>query len=143
VILLKKTDEYLTKLLVQLEELEGKFTEFDDFINEIGIKREEIHDAFEQRKIQLVEKRSKRADTLMQSSERILKAIGSRISKLKTESEINGYFASDIMVEKVRDIVKELIELEDTVKADEVQSRLKTVREDTVRQLKDKSETFC
>jgi hypothetical protein len=138
----EKTDEYLTKLLVQLEELEGKFTEFDDFINEIGIKREEIHDAFEQRKIQLVEKRSKRADTLMQSSERILKAIGSRISKLKTESEINGYFASDIMVEKVRDIVKELIELEDTVKADEVQSRLKTVREDTVRQLKDKSELF-
>ncbi len=138
----EKTDEYLTKLLVQIEELEGKFTEFDEFINEIGIKREEIMDAFEQRKVQLVEKRSKRADTLMQSGERILKAINSRISKLKTESEINGYFASDIMVEKVRDIVKELIELDDTVKADEVQSRLKTVREDTVRQLKDKSELF-
>ena len=138
----EKTDEYLTKLLVQLEELEGKFTEFDEFVNEIGIKREEIHDAFEQRKIQLIEKRSKRADTLLQSAERILKAVGSRISKLKSESEINGYFASDIMVEKVRDIVKELIELEDTVKADEIQSRLKTVREDTVRQLKDKSELF-
>ncbi|OQY04663.1 MAG: AAA family ATPase [Bacteroidetes bacterium 4572_117] len=138
----EKTDEYLTKLLVQLEELEGKFTEFDEFINEISIKREEIHDAFEQRKIQLVEKRSKRADTLQQSANRILKAVGSRISKLKTVSEINGYFATDLMIEKVRDIVKELIEIDDNVKADEIESRLKTVREDTVRQLKDKSELF-
>jgi len=138
----EKTDEYLTKLLVQLEELEGKFTEFDEFINEISIKREEIHDAFEQRKIQLVEKRSKRADTLQMSADRILKAVNSRISKLKTVSEINGYFATDLMIEKVRDIVKELIEIEDTVKADEIESRLKTVREDTVRQLKDKSELF-
>ncbi len=138
----EKTDEYLTKLLVQLEELEGKFTEFDEFVNEIGLKREEIQDAFEQRKIHLIEKRNKRADTLMLSSDRILKAINSRISKLKSESEINGYFASDIMVEKIRDIVKELINLDDTVKADEIQSRLKTLREDTFRQLKDKADLF-
>jgi hypothetical protein len=138
----EKTDEYLTKLLVQIEELEGKFTEFDEFINEIGLKREEIQDAFEQRKIQLIEKRGKRADTLMQSADRILKAINSRISKLKAESEINGYFASDIMVEKIRDIVHELLSLDDTVKADDIQSKLKTVREDTLRQLKDKAELF-
>jgi len=138
----EKTDEYLTKLLVQIEELEGKFTEFDEFIDEIGIKREEIQDAFEQRKVQLIEIRGKRADTLLMSAQRILKAIGSRISKLKTESEINGYYASDIMVEKVRDIVKELLSIDATVKADDVQSQLKTLREDTVRQLKDKSELF-
>lgn len=138
----EKTDEYLTKLLVQLEELEGKFTEFDEFVNEIGLKRVEILDAFEQRKIQLIEKRNKRADTLLQSAERILKAVGSRLSKLKTVNEINGYFASDIMVDKVRDIVKELTELDDTVKADDIQSRLKTVKEDTVRQLTDKTELF-
>ena len=46
------------------------------------------------------------------------------------------------MVDKTRDIVKELIELNDTVKADEIQSRLKTVKEDAVRQLKDKTELF-
>jgi MoxR-like ATPase len=137
-----KTDEYLTKLLVQLEELEGKFTEFNEFVEEIGRKREEIQDAFEQRKIFLLEKRSKRADTLVQSSDRILKAISSRISKLKSEAEINGYFASDIMVGKIREIISELIGLDDTVKADEIQSRLKTVREDTIRQLMDKTELF-
>ncbi len=138
----EKTDEYLTKLLVQIEELEGKFTEFDEFVNEIGIKREEILGAFEQRKIQLIERRSKRADTLLQSASRILKAVSGRLSKLKTVSEINGYYASDILVDKVRDIVKELVKLEDSVKADEIQSRLKTVKEDAVRQLKDKTELF-
>jgi len=138
----EKTDEYLTKLLVQVEELEGKFTEFDEFVNQIGIKREEILDAFEQRKIQLVEKISKRADTLLQSAGRILKAISGRLAKLKTVSEINGYFASDIMVDKVRDIVKELIKINDNVKADEIQSRLKTTKEDSVRQLKDRTELF-
>jgi len=138
----EKTDEYLTKLLVQVEELEGKFTEFDEFVDQIGIKREEILDAFEQRKIQLVEKISKRADTLLQSAGRILKAISGRLAKLKTVSEINGYFASDIMVDKVRDIVKELIKINDSVKADEIQSRLKTTKEDAVRQLKDRTELF-
>ncbi len=138
----EKTDEYLTKLLVQVEELEGKFTEFNEFVEQIGIKREEILDAFEQRKIQIVEKISKRADTLLQSAGRILKAVGGRLAKLKTVSEINGYFASDIMVDKVRDIVKELIKLNDSVKADEIQSRLKTTKEDAVRQLKDKTELF-
>ncbi len=138
----EKTDEYLTKLLVQIEELEGKFTEFDEFVNEIGIKREEILDAFEQRKIQLTEKRSKRTDTLKQSAERILKAVSGRLAKLGSESEINGYFASDIMVDKVRDIVKELFELGDNVKADDIQSKLKTAKEDAFRQLRDKVDLF-
>ena len=99
----EKTDEYLTKLLVQVEELEGKFTEFDEFVNEIGIKREEILQAFEQRKIQLIEKRSKRADSLLNSANRIIKAISGRLSKLKTVSEINGYYVStqNSMVKKI------------------------------------------
>ena len=46
------------------------------------------------------------------------------------------------MIEKVRNTVEELLTLGDTVKADAIQSRLKTLREDAVRQLKDKSELF-
>ncbi len=138
----EKTDAYLTKLLILLEELEGKFSEFDEFVNEVGIKREEIQDAFEQRKIQLTEKRSRRADTLVQSAGRILKAVSSRISKLKSLSEINGYFASDLMAEKMRSIIKELTELDENVKADELQSRLKTAKEDAARRLKDKNDLF-
>ena len=46
----------------------------------------------------------------------------------ETVNEINGYFAADLMIDKTRDIVKKLVELEDSVKADEIQSRLKTIK---------------
>lgn len=138
----EKCDEYLTKLMVQLEELEGKFSEFDEFITLVSEKREEVYNAFESRKIALVESRNKRATTLQQSAERILKGIKNRVGNFKTSVEINGYFASDIMVGKIRDIVAQLIELKDAVKADDIQSQFKTVKEDALRQLKDKTELF-
>ncbi len=46
------------------------------------------------------------------------------------------------MIEKVRGLVDQLRELGDTVKVDDIQSRLKTIREDAVRQLKDRQELF-
>ncbi|CAN5252532.1 DNA repair ATPase [soil metagenome] len=138
----ERCDEQLTKLMVQLEELEGKFSEFDDYLAQLGEKREEIYGAFEGRKLQLLEARNKRAGTLLASAERILAGIGRRIAAFKEISEINGYFASDLMVDKVRDIIDQLAELGDTVKSGDVQTQLKTVREDAVRQLKDRHELF-
>ncbi len=137
-----KCDEYLTKLMVQLEELEGKFSEFDEFIEKISQKREEIYNAFESRKINLIEARNKRANTLMQAADRILNAVKSRMSRFDDINDINGYFAGDLMIEKARDIIADLTELGDTVKADDIQGRLKAVREEAVRQLKDKKELF-
>ena len=61
---------------------------------------------------------------------------------MESVNEINGYFASDLMIEKVRDIVEELGELDDTVKVDDIQSRMKTIQEDAVRQLKDRQDLF-
>ncbi|TXK47937.1 AAA family ATPase [Pontibacter qinzhouensis] len=138
----EKCEEYLAKLMVQLEELEGKFPDFDEFLEQIASKREEIYSAFESKKVGLQESRNKRANSLQQAADRMLKAIQNRMSKLGSVTEINGYFASDLMVEKVRNTVEELLALGDTVKADAIQSRLKTLREDTVRQLKDKQELY-
>ncbi|MEO1054921.1 MAG: DNA repair ATPase [Bacteroidota bacterium] len=138
----EKCEEYLTKLMVQLEELEGKFSEFDEFIEKVGTKREEIYNAFESKKVSLVESRNKRANTLLQAANRILKAAQSRVARFESPTEINGYFASDMMIDKVRNIVEEMVEIGDSVKADDIQSRLKTVKEDAIRQLKDRSELF-
>ncbi len=138
-----KCDEYLTKLMVSVEELEGRFADFDDFIGEISEKRDEIYNAFASKKLNLTEARNKRATALMAAAERILKGIGTRVAGMEDISAINGYFASDLMISKIRDIVKHLLELDDTVKADDIQSRLKTIREDTVRQLKDRKELFA
>ncbi|MBO2009753.1 DNA repair ATPase [Hymenobacter negativus] len=137
-----KCDEYSTKLLVQLEELEGKFPEFDQFLTQLAGKREEVSEAFESRKVGLVEARNQRATALLQSAERILKAVQNRLGRFETVADINGYFAADLMVEKVRQTVQDLLNLGDPVKADDIQSRLKTVKEDAVRQLKDRAELF-
>ncbi len=137
-----KCDEYSTKLLVQLEELEGKFPDFDQFLTQIAERREAVSEAFESRKVSLVEARNQRASALAQSAERIIKAVQNRLGRLETVAEINGYFAADMLVEKVRQTVQDLLALGDTVKADDLQSRLKTVKEDAVRQLKDRAELF-
>jgi hypothetical protein len=138
----EKCDEFLTKLMVQIEELEGRFAEFDEFVVQLTEKREEVYNAFDSRKVQLVEARNQRTAALQNAAERILKGIKSRVETLSSINDIHGYFASDLMIEKVRGLVAQLQELGDTVKADDVQSRLKTVREDAVRQLKDRQELF-
>ncbi|WP_417848337.1 DNA repair ATPase [Thalassoglobus sp.] len=138
----EKCEEYLTKLMVQLEELEGKFAEFDEFIVQLADKREEVAGAFGSRRMQLVEKRNKRANALADAADRILKGVKNRIESFQEISDIHGYFASDLMIDKVRNIVSDLEGLGDSVKVDDIQSRLKTIREDAVRQLKDKKELY-
>ncbi len=137
-----KCDDYLSRTMIQLEELEGKFAEFDDYVTQIVEKRDEIYNAFETRKVQLLEQQNQRSTTLHRSADRILTTIQHRVGQLEEISEINGYLAGDLMVEKVRDIIDELAELGDTVKADDIRTRLKTVRADAVRQLKDRKELF-
>jgi len=138
----EKCEEYLTKMMVQIEELESKFSEFNEYINLLTEKREEIYTAFESKKVALVEKRNQRANTLHESAERILKGIANRLEGFKNTAEINGYMAGDLMVDKVRNIIEELQDISDSVKADDLQSRLKTVKDDAIRQLKDKTELF-
>jgi hypothetical protein len=138
-----KCDEYLTKLMVQLEELEGKFPDFDQFLSQLATKREQVYEAFESKKVALVAARNQRATALLQSAERLLKAVQTRLGRLESVADINGYFAADLMVEKVRATMEELRELGDAVKADDVQSRLKTLREDAVRQLRDRADLYA
>lgn len=138
----EKCDEYLNKVMVQLQELEGKFAEFDDYINKLSEKREEVYNAFESRKQALLNKLNKRLVALFDSSERIISGIGNRLMSLESVDMINGYLATDIMAEKVRDIIAELRTLGDSIKADEISSKLKSLKENTIRQLKDKQDLY-
>jgi len=138
----EKCEEYLSKVMVQIEELEGKFADFDDYIVKLSEKREELYNAFEAKKQLILDNRSKKITALVNASERVLNGIINRLKGFNTINEINGYFASDIMIAKVRDTVDQLRALGDSVKADEIESRLKMIKEDAVRQLKDKQELF-
>ena len=95
-------DDQLSKLLVSLEELEGKFGEFDEFTDDLAKKREEVNDAIGARRQQLLDERQKRAGNLMTAADRILAGISRRAKTFATVEELNGYFAADAMVLKPR-----------------------------------------
>jgi hypothetical protein len=137
-----KCEEYVNRISVQIEELEGAFADFEEYTVPLSEKRTSIYEAFEQRKVQLVEQRNRKAGALMTAAERILKTIQNRLAGFKTVEEINTYMASDLMIAKVRDTIGQLLALEDSVKADDLQGRLKSVHQDAVRQLKDRQELF-
>ncbi|WP_419868655.1 DNA repair ATPase [Chryseobacterium sp. CT-SW4] len=139
----EKCDEYLTKLSIQLEEMETKFVDFEEFIQTIGEKREEVYGHFQNRRVQLTEARNKRTQNLFDSAQRILKSVHTKTESFDSENEINGYFATDLMVEKVRDLSRQLMELEDSAKSEEIQTLLKTSQQEAVRKLKDKKEIYA
>ncbi|MCB9602319.1 MAG: DNA repair ATPase [Sandaracinus sp.] len=134
----EKCDEQLARLMVQLEELEARFAELDELTAQLVEKREEIYEAFGARKQQLLEARQRRAESLMQAAQRVFEGVTRRVRGFSDVDALNTYFASDPMVTKVRQIAEQLRELGDTVKADEVESKLKSGRQDALRALRDK-----
>ncbi len=139
----EKCEDLLTKVMIQIEELEGKFSDFDEYLDKLSAKREEVYSTFNNKKIQLEELLNKKTNRLLESANRILNGISNRLSTLKSIEEINGYFASDRMVLKIRDIVKELFELGDSIKAEDISSRLKSSQQDSIRQLKDQIDLYA
>ncbi|MCA9694091.1 MAG: DNA repair ATPase, partial [Myxococcales bacterium] len=138
----ERCDEQLTALLVQLEELEGRFSEFDEFLGDLAAKREEVHDAFQARKQTLLDERQARVRNLLSAAARILEGVGRRAQAFKTADELNAYFAADAMVLKIRELVERLGELGASVKADEIASRIKSARQDALRALRDKTDLY-
>lgn len=138
----ERCDEQLGRLMVQLEELEARFSEFDEFAAELARKREEVFEAFGQRKQLLLDERQKRVGNLWQAAERIISGLQRRAAAFASADELNAFFAADGMVLKLRELGERIAELGDTVKSDEVASRLKSARQDALRSLRDRLDLF-
>ena len=139
----EKADENLSRLLLQLEDLEGRFGEHDEFAADLADKREEIYSAFDSKKQSLVEQKQSRIQSLGKAAQRIISGITRRAKTIKTIDELNGYFASDQMALKVRTIIQQLRDLDDNVKADDIESQLKTAQDRSIRSLRDKIDIFA
>ncbi|CAM3446762.1 AAA family ATPase [Corallococcus sp. ZKHCc1 1396] len=138
----EKCDEALSRLTVMLEELEGRFGEFDEFLGQITTKREELLEAFGARKQSLVDERQRRASGLFSAAERILQGVQRRAKGFKADDELNAYFASDAMILKLRQLAEQLLALQDSVRSDEVMSRVKSAKQDALRALRDRQDLF-
>ncbi|MEZ4238765.1 MAG: DNA repair ATPase [Myxococcota bacterium] len=135
-------DEQLSRVLLQLEELEGRFGDVDDFLPQLAQQREELVEAFEARKQTLLEERQRRAGALAQAADRILEGVARRARAFRDEAELAAWFAADPMVDKVRKLARDLATLGETVRSDEIEARLKTARQDALRGLRDALELF-
>jgi MoxR-like ATPase len=138
----ERCDTELSKLMLQLEELETRFSEFDDFVQQLAAKREEVYDALTAKKQSLLEQRQRRAEQLSQAATRILQGIQRRTSTAADVDALNAFFASDPMVAKLRSTSEKLRELGDIVRADEIDGKLKTARDEAARTLRDRSDIF-
>ncbi|GAA6153636.1 DNA repair ATPase [Pseudoteredinibacter isoporae] len=138
----EKCDEQLSRLLVQLEELESQYSEYDQFLADIMDKREEIYESFEGHKQQLLDARQRKAQSVSDAAARILGSIEKRSLKFTEADELNTYFASDALVMKIREQVEQLRELDAAVKADDVEAKLKAVQEQALRSLRDKTDIY-
>lgn len=135
-------DEQMSRLLVQLEELESQFSDYEQFLSDIMSKREEIYESFEARKQQLLDERQKKSQSIADAASRVLKSIERRSTKFTDVDKLNTYFASDALVLKVREFVGDLRELDAAVKADDIESRFKAAKEQAIRVLRDKSDIY-
>lgn len=137
-----RCDEFLTKVMITIEELEGKFADYDEYVAQLTEKREEAYSAFSARKQVLDEQRQRRVGTMIASAERILKGAINRAETFKDIDEVNAYFASDMMVAKLRENIGKLHDMGESVKADDLTGRLKSARDEIIRRLRDKLDLF-
>lgn len=135
-------DAQLTRLLVQLENLEARFTDFDDFLAELTGRRTEIYETFSARKQTLADERARRAEQLAVSATRVLETVGRRAATLADADAVSTYFASDPMVTKIRRSADQLRDLGDRMRAEELTGRLAAAREEAVRALRDRTDLY-
>ncbi|MFE0802414.1 DNA repair ATPase [Streptomyces sp. NPDC058812] len=139
----EECDEQLARLLVRVENLESRFAESDDFLAELADKRDEVHEAFSARKQTLADARARRAERLAESADRVLGTIVRRASALADADALTTYFTSDPMPAKVRRTVDELRGLGDQVRAEELDGRLKSARQQALRALRDRTDLYA
>jgi hypothetical protein len=136
-------DTELTRLMVQVEELEARFSELDDFLLDIAEKRDEIQSAFDAQKQRLLDERNRRVQNLVGAAERILTGVRRRAGSFTETDGLETYFAADPMLLKLREIAEKLRALGGAVHADEVESKAKSARQDALRGLRDKLDLFA
>ncbi|MHC9085948.1 DNA repair ATPase, partial [Luteimonas sp. RIT-PG2_3] len=136
----ERADEQLSRLMVQLEELESQFGEHEQFLGDILGKREELLEAFESHKQALLDDRQRKAASVMDAANRILDGLGRRTERFATPDELNAFFAGDPLILKLRELAERLRGYRDAMKADDVDARIKAARDQAVRALRDRSE---
>ncbi|MDR1063661.1 MAG: AAA family ATPase, partial [Azoarcus sp.] len=136
----EKCDDALTRLLAQLEELEGRFAEQENYLADIAAKRETVYETLLAKRQTLLDAKNRRARAIVDAAVRILDGIAHRVAQFDDLGALHGYFASDPLIGKLRTQIAELRALGDGIGADDLDTRLKTARDQALRMVRDQSE---
>jgi len=138
----QQCDDQLARLLTQLEELESRFADFDEFLADIVQQREQLFEAFQSRKQVLLDARQRRVQNIVTASERLFGSIERRLQSFNEADALNSFLAADHTVLKLRQLIKQLQDLEASVQADDAQARLKSMQDQANRALRDRQDIF-
>ncbi|MDR2209054.1 MAG: AAA family ATPase, partial [Azoarcus sp.] len=136
----EKCDDALTRLLTQLEELEGRFAEQEEFLADIAAKREIVYESVLAKKQTLLDARNRRIRAIVDAAARILGGIPRRVAQFSDLAQLHSYFASDPLIGKLRQQIASLRALGDGVGADDLDTQFKTARDQAIRSVRDQSE---
>ncbi|MFI0352244.1 DNA repair ATPase, partial [Actinomadura sp. 9N407] len=139
----ERCDDQLGRLLLRLEGLEARFAEFDDFLARLEAKRADVYEAFSARRQSLLDERARRADRLVESAGRILAGVQRRAAALGSLDDVNTYFGTDPMVDRLRAVAGELRDLGDQARGEELEGRLKAARQEAGRALRDRLDLYA
>ncbi len=138
----EQCDDSMARLMLQLEQIETAGPRTESQLDEITKRRDQVTEALAGKRQQLVDARQQKAERLVSASNRTLGRISDRASGLESIDEINGFFAADAMVARVRTLVEDLRTLGEPVRADEVQAQLGSMRDEAARALRDRQDLY-
>jgi hypothetical protein len=133
-------DESQARLLSQLNELEAKFAQQSEFAEALLSRREGLLEAFSSRREQMRAERDVRVQSLKASVLRVLEGLPKRLHKLTDAGALHAFFASDPLLERAFHQLDGLREMGEVVLADELSGRIKSLKESSQRDLRDRLE---
>ena len=133
-------DDQLARILLRLDGMEARFAEAEDLAAELAVRRTEVQQAFAARRQALLDESAARADRVAASALRALEALRRRLAGLASAEDVHAALAADPMALRVRAAAAELRELDDQVRAQELEDGLTGAAGTAVRTLRDRAD---
>ncbi|MFC4033454.1 DNA repair ATPase [Streptomyces polygonati] len=133
-------DDRLAGLLLRLDGLEARFAEAEDLAADLAVRRAEVQQAFAARRQTLLDESAARVDRLAASALRALEALRRRLAGLGSPEDVNAALAADPMALRIRSAAAELRNLDDQVRAQELEDDLVGAGRTALRALRDRAD---
>ena len=138
----KACDDAMARLLLQLEQLESSAPRTERQLDELAERRDQVTEALSARRQQLVDSQQQQVDRVGSAANRTLERMAERAAALGSIDDVNGFFAADPMVGRLRGLVDQLRDMGELVRADELQARVGSARDAAARTIRDRLELF-